>query len=349
MKLRALLLCGLAAVVYAGCAGGGGSTSGPSPLVQTFIASANFPSSLRFAPDGRLFFTELDTGIVRVHENGVTTTFTTIPVATSGENGLLSMAFDPDFANNRFVYFFHTAPSPDRGRIVRYTDTAGVGTNETVIVDNLPSTSVHNGGRIAFGPDGKLYVSIGDNTNPANSQNTGVVSGKILRYNADGTIPGDNPIGGNPMFALGLRNTFGIAFHPTLGVLYGSENGPTCDDEINRLVANGNYGWRTGQPCGDTDPGFLQPILKINPVRAPTGIAFYTGSAFPEWQNSLLVASLNDDALRRYTLNSTGTQVLSEQVLYLNGGTGGLLDVTVGPDGNIYMAGANAIMRIVRQ
>lgn len=354
MRMRRWIL--LLAIGALGCGGGGSGPRGAAAL-ETYIGDVggavfrlpvNFATAIRFAPDGRLFFTELTTGKVQVFENGAITTFATLPVSTNGEQGLVGMAFDPNFSSNGWVYFYHTAPGPERGRLVRFTDVAGVGMNETVILDNMPATVVHNGGRIAFGPDGKLYLSTGDNTDAANSQNSAVVSGKILRYNSDGSVPSDNPIPGNPVFALGIRNTFGLAWHPSLGVLYGSDNGPTCDDKINRIVAGGNYGWRPSYPCGDTDPGYSAPLVRINPVIAPTGIAFYGGSVFPEWEGSLLVTSYNDKALRRYALNGGGTAVTGSEVV-VSGVSGNLIDVTVGPDGNVYLAGTDAIYRIVRR
>jgi glucose/arabinose dehydrogenase len=165
-------------------------------------------------------------------------------------------------------------------RLVRYRDAGGIGVDETVLVDNLPSTTNHNGGNIGFGSDGKLYLSIGDNQDPANSQDENSRSGKILRFNPDGSIPADNPFGpGNPVFAMGLRNSFDFDFHPAFpNAMYASENGPNCDDEVNRIVAGGNYGWRPGYPCGDTSSSFTAPVVRINPVIAPTGVMFYSAS-----------------------------------------------------------------------
>ena len=238
---------------------------------------------MAFAPDGRLFFNELDTGNVRVIENGVLLSqpFANLPVAIAGERGLIGLAFDPQFTSNGFVYVLYSDISGVQ-RVAQFNDFNSVGMNRLFIVDDLPSTSNHNGGNIGFGQNGQLYITLGDSTDPANSQNENSLAGKILRYNSDGSIPSDNPFGvGNPAFNLGLRNSFDFAFHLQTGTIYASENGPNCDDELNRIIAGGNYGWRPDQPCGDTDPTFIAPLMRFNPVIAPTGVTFYPAVLSP--------------------------------------------------------------------
>lgn len=353
------LLC---AVLLTGC-GGSGSTSGPvmgggpplpTPSVpirtETFVPAANAPVTLAFAPDGRLFYTELQTGSVRVVQAGVlqAAPFVTVPVATTGEQGLLGLAFDPNFAVNRFVYIYHTHPNPLRNRVVRFTEANNLGSNETVIVDNLPVNSNHNGGRIGFGADGMLYVTVGDSGNPANSQSQTSRAGKLLRFNPDGTIPASNPVAGQAMYGMGLRNSFGLAFHPTAGTPYVSDNGPNCDDELDRIVSGGNYGWRPNYPCGDTDPAFRAPLIRFTPTIAPTGIMFYVGNVFPEWRNHLFLANFNDGTLRRFVVDEANGGAILEQQTIINGTFGSLIDVAVGTDGNIYVASQTAVIRIVR-
>jgi len=335
----------LAAVLtLSSCGGGGGS----APISGSFFAvpvyeDLDTPSSLRFAPDGRLFFTELTTGKVRIAASGAVldSPFATLPVATSGEQGLLSLAFDPDFATNNFVYFCYSDSGTDKNKVVRFTAAGNVGSNETTIVSGLPIAGNHNGGRIGFGTDGKLYVTIGENGDPANSQDSSVLPGKLLRFNKDGTIPSDNPITGNPMWALGLRNSFGLAFQPGTGTPFVSENGPGCDDEVNRIVKGGNYGWRPDQPCNDTDSTYILPLAKFNPTIAPTGIVFSTSDAYG-FPGTLLMTSFNDGALRAFTMS--GASITAEKTLLT--GLGSLFDVTEGPDGFIYIAGGDKIYRL---
>lgn len=359
----------LLTIALMACSGSGGNFSGnpppgggpPPPVTirtETVVAGAAFPVTVAFAPDGRLFYTE-KAGAVRVVLNPTSanpqllaTPFVTFPnLASNGEQGLLGLAFDPNFAANRFVYIYYTDSSPTlRNRVVRFTEANNLAdpASEFVVVDNLPVNSNHNGGRIAFGPDGWLYVTIGDAGNPANSQSQTSRAGKLLRYNPDGTIPAGNPVAGNPLFALGLRNPFGLTFHRTAGTPYVSDNGPNCDDEINRIVANGNYGWRPSYPCGDTDPMFRAPIARFTPPIAPTGLVFYAGAAFPEWQNHLFLASFNDGALRRFVVDEAQNGLVLEQHTVINGGFGALIDVAVGPDGNLYVAAQGSIVRVMR-
>ena len=176
--------------------------NGPSPpltpvfRIETFLSNLNFPVTMAFAPDGRLFFNELSTGRVRVVENGqlLVDPFVEVSVETSGERGLLGLTFDPAFASNGFVYILHHTPGPPlEARVLRFTDFANRGIDQTIIVDDLASTNNHNGGNIGFGPDGMLYITIGDGQNPANSQDPDSLNGKILRFNPDGSIPATNP------------------------------------------------------------------------------------------------------------------------------------------------------------
>lgn len=357
-----LLLVAILAAALAGCGGGGnGGTSSPPTVnpppssvafrMEVFVGNLNFPVRLAFAPDGRLFFNELTTGNVRIIQNSVLQAqpFATLPVETNGERGLLGLAFDPLFTSNGFVYVLHSDPSGVQ-RVVRFADMNGTGVAAQVIVDNLPSAVVHNAGAISFGPDGRLYVSIGDSTNPANSQNQNSLSGKILRYNPDGTVPADGAFGSTtPAFNLGLRNSFDFAFHPTTGTIYASENGPECDDELNRIVRGANYGWRPTYGCGDTDPNFIAPLTRFNPTIAPTGVAFYTASVFPQFRNQLFMTDFNTGRLRRFAVNESQQGQISETAVVVDGGFGALFDVVPGPDGFIYFSSQTAILRLVPQ
>ncbi len=350
-----VLLALLGAQYLASCGGGGGGGPigfSPPPFsfrTETFVGGLNFPVTLAFAPDGRLFFNELTTGRVRIIQNGnlLAQPFAELTVETSGERGLLGLAFDPQFASNGFVYMLYSDPAGVH-RVVRFTEASGQGTLPVVIVDNLPSNTVHNGGNIRFGPDGRLYITAGDSGNPANAQDTNSRAGKILRYNADGSVPVDNPYGaGNPAFNLGLRNSFDFTFHPTSGAIYASENGPNCDDEINRVVAAGNYGWRSNQPCGDTDPFFIPPLVRFNPTIAPTGITFYTSGVLSRFQGSLFMVDFNQGRARRFVVNDANQGQITDSEVVVDGGFGALFDIVQGPDGFLYFSSGNAILRIV--
>ena len=337
----------IATVLFSiGCGGGGSAPGGGGLVVQTLIAGASFPSDLEFAPDGRLFFTEKNTGQVRVFENGtlLPTPFATLPVGTTGEQGLLGLCFDPNFASNHYVYVFYSRDTVATQRIARFTDSGNIGTNFTVLVDDIPRGSTHCGGKLAFGADGKLYATVGETGDASLAQNTGSLAGKVLRFNPDGTIPSDNPIPGNALYTLGHRNCFGLAKHPTSGTMYVSENGPNFDDELNRLTPGANYGWRPGQPQGDTDPNYVQPIRRYSSIVAPAGICFYQSSAIPGLSGHLLMACFVEGTIRSLAIDDSapGT-VTSESVLI--SGVDRPTDVAFDGAGSLYISTPNSILR----
>ena len=328
--------------------------------LQPVLTGLNFPVGLALAPDGRVFFNERLTGKIRIINPQwqlVPTQFCQITIATNGEQGLLGLALDPDFSNNRLVYVYHTASGPLRNRVVRYTESSGSCTQETIILDNLPASTNHNGGIIQFGPDGKLYVIIGDSENPANSQSLTTLAGKILRVNPDGSAPADNPFFSNAnanaqkIFSFGHRNSYGFIFHGHTGHLWETENGPSDNDEINRIVSGGNYGWPTvGGIAGN--PNFRDPILAYTPTIAPTGIIAIqeNSSTYPvAYRNNLLFVDFNGGKIRRVVLSGADLTQLGTSSIAYNGGQGGLLSLMLGADGYVYVSNTNAIFKVVPQ
>lgn len=345
-------------IILLNCGGGGeGTTQSPSNDLELELVAdeLEFPVTIACTLDGRIFFNELKTGKVRIIQNGslLPKPFATVAVSTDGGNGLIGLALDPDFEINRSVYIYHTHTNPLRNRVVRFTDENNRGTEETVIIDNLPSATNHVGGNIGFGPDGKFYVTLGDVLNPSNSQNLNNPAGKILRYNRDGSVPADNPFSGSPVFALGLRNSFDFAFHPVTGVAYATENGPNCDDEINRIVPGGNYGWRPNYPCGDSDSRFIGPIVRFAESIAPTGITFYSGDQYPEFTNDLFFVNFDrgtEGKIQRIELSGENLdQIGSISTFSVDNEFGGLLDIITCSDGNLYFSNSTSIMRFVNR
>jgi glucose/arabinose dehydrogenase len=328
--------------------------------LQSVISGLNFPVGMALAPDGRVFFNERLTGKIRIINPQwqlVSTQFCQITIATNGEQGLLGLTLDPDFTNNRFVYVYHTASSPLRNRVVRYTESSGSCTQETIILDNLPASTNHNGGIMQFGPDGKLYVIIGDAENTANAQTVTSLAGKILRVNPDGSAPSDNPFFSNAnvnaklVFSLGHRNSYGFTFHPHTTHLWESENGPADNDEINRAVASGNYGWPTVKGIAG-NPSFRDPILAYTPTIAPTGIIAIPehSSTYPvAYRNNLLFVDFNGGKIRRVVLSGADLTQLGTSSIAYNGGNGGLLSLMLGADGFVYVSNTNAIFKVVPQ
>lgn len=344
----------------------------PGTVGETFVAEAGgFVVAMAFAPDGRLFYTVKggfsgdQVAQVRIVENGVLrpTPFLNANVNTAGERGLLGIALDPDFASNHFVYIYKTAPAAETGtgrpsnRVLRYaedpaTQTAVAG-SEMLLMDvpigaeNDPNTN-HNGGNIHFGPDGKLYVTIGEyGRNASNAQNLGNAMGKIHRLNADGSVPADNPFVDDPnvvvksIWTYGNRNSFDFTFDPLSGLLFFSENGPNCDDEVNLGRVGGNYGWPNA--CGTVPPGTIAPLYRFPAVIAITGIDFYQGP-IAGWQNTLFWCSVNNQQLYHATLDETRMAITSVEVV--QGAPACGVDVQHGPDGALYLSVNNTISRI---
>jgi glucose/arabinose dehydrogenase len=264
----------------------------PSGFVdETFVSGLSNPTAMEFAPDGRLFVTQQG-GQLRVIKNGalLSTPFLTVTVNSSGERGLLGVTFDPAFATNNFVYVYYTATSPAiHNRISRFTangDVAVAGSEvQLVNLENLSSATNHNGGAIHFGPDGKLYAAVGENANGSNAQTLANRLGKMLRVNADGTIPTDNPFfntaaGNNrQIWALGLRNPFTFTFQRTTGRMFINDVGEVTWEEINDGIGGSNYGWPTTEGP-TTDPRFRAPLFAYRHSNGtPTGCAI-TGGAF---------------------------------------------------------------------
>ena len=337
--------------------------------LQSVLPGLNFPVGMSLAPDGRVFFNERLTGKIRIINQQwqlVATPFCQLSVAVSGEQGLLGLALDPNFAQNHFVYVYYTVAGATMNRVARYTESSGLcSTQETVILDNLPVNSFHNGGIIQFGPDGKLYVIIGDAGNMANSQELTSLAGKILRVNPDGSAPLDNPFFSNAnanakkVFSFGHRNSYGFTFHPHTKHLWETENGPGDSDEINRVIAGGNYAWDANQRRGIlNDPCCVDPIAVYFPLPcttctiAPTGII-----AIPEdsivypvaYRNNLLFVNYNFGQIRRLVLAGANLTQLGTQSIAYNGGNGGLLSLMLGADGFVYVSNASAIFKVVPQ
>ncbi len=375
----------------------------PGARVETVHTIGPFITGLAFAPDGRLFiiekpnFSSSATARCWVATDGVLADqpFATIEVNASSERGLLGIAIDPDFAENPYVYFYYTVRSPSVHRIVRYVDNNGVGEQPTVIYESPPLTNAtnHNGGPMAFGPDGKLYCTIGENAIPALAQDLSTPLGKVIRINRDGTAPEDNPFVDDVRFpnadprvwAWGLRNSFGITFHPNR-LCYSTENGPGCDDEINLIEAGKNYGWQSGYSCYPNQPTentaldppfpYTMPLPYANPTfspyvyatddtmppfatRAPTGIVAYTGWQLAEYRNDLIYGWNNRGELWRIKLSADGRQallhepfVLSNEVPTGEPALGPVIALADGPDGALYFAdfagGQGRVRRVTR-
>jgi glucose/arabinose dehydrogenase len=285
--LRVLFMVAACALLLAARAA---ATTFPANFTETILANGlASPTAMEFAPDGRLFVAEQGGGL-RVIKNNVLlpTPFVTLTVDASGERGLLGIAFDPAFASNHFVYVYYTATTPTiHNRVSRFTangDVAVAGSEVALLDLETLGAPNHNGGAIHFGPDGKLYVAVGENAVSSNAQTLTNRLGKMLRINANGTIPADNPfpaaIGVNrAIWAIGLRNPYTFSFQPFSGRMFINDVGERAWEEINDGVAGANYGWPTTEGY-TSDPRFKAPLLPYDHSAgcAITGGAFYNPS-----------------------------------------------------------------------
>ncbi len=338
--------------------------------ISIYMDNLNWPIALAFSRDGRIFYAERITGALRIIENGLllATPFYTLPnTDSSGERGLLGLALDPGFPSTPYVYAYQTYQDAANGttynRIVRITASGNVGVSAAVILrlPALSSATNHNGGVIAFGPDGKLYATVGENANSAYAQDPSSPMGKLLRMNSDGSAPADNPFVGNAswnplVYTYGHRNMFGLAFHPVTGRVYVTENGPTCNDEINVLTPGRNYGWGPSETCStppsppyNTNQDGANPVLPIwwwGGTICPTNAVIYGGPYFPAWRGDLFMGDCNFNRFHRLHLVPPGNDTVSSDTILWTA-PGSIVDVEVGPDGAIWLTTPTTIYRYV--
>ena len=308
--------------------------------------------SMAFTPDGRLFFSERTTGKVRIMENDTVLKkpFVTIPVHVGAEQGLLGLTVDPHFEQNHFIYIYYTTSDNKTTlpyhRLVRFKESGNMATDEKILLDKIPGSQDgrHSGGALAFGTDDKLYITTGFANVYGAPQNETSLLGKVLRINRDGPIPSDNPFPGSPVYSLGHRNMFGIAFD-SKGNGIVTENGDAVYDEINLLSRGANYGFPTFQP--ENLPPYLANSSSVKPILyywntiGLAQIIFYTGDRFPLLMNKFIYAAYNTPNLFALGLNEN-RQADKEIVLVFNDTAtvvGPTIAVAMAPNGDLYFGG----------
>lgn len=320
------------------------ATRPAAPLfkAETIAQGLRAPWAIAFLPDGRVMFTERE-GRVRVIDHGRLVDEPALVVADIkvwSKMGLLGLAIDPHFTDNRFAYTAECHGDEDHNwlRVVRYREQGGKLLGPRVLIDRIPAMHNHSGGRLAFGPDGKLYVTTGDADQPPLAQRPDALNGKILRLNPDGSIPADNPFVGrkdaNPaVWSCGHRNPQGLAFQPGTGLLFEAEHGPNGGDEINLIRRGQNYGWPF-VTHDRTASGVQGPLRQFTPSVAPAASVFYDGAMFPALRGDLLVACLRGEAILRIGID--GKTVASVERL-AHEDFGRLREIAVAPDGSLWV------------
>jgi hypothetical protein len=312
-------------------------------------------ASMTTTPDGRVLFTEKNSGIIGVigpDGNLAPRPFATIsPIYVSWEEGLLGLTLDNKYSENRFVYVYYNYQDPDTGsvysRVVRLTDSNGTGINMQIIYDKIPaSNGFHTGGAIRFNPaDDKLYVFVGDGTQRQKAQDLSTLNGKLLRLNRDGTIPTDNPFPGSPIYSYGHRNAFGLAFDPSGNGLL-AEAREDLYDQVDFLKAGGNYGWPTMTPPNlppelFTNNSSIKPIRSYYTTPSPTETIFYTGDKYPELKNSFIFGTVRGDLYSLKLSNSTHALSSELKLLLHLYPFEPIVTVTQLPSGEIMIGGYN--------
>lgn len=354
MNARTAMLASalLGVALVATCATTNSPASTGGDFVETVLTrELDTPWDMEWGPDGVIWVSERNGRISRVDLNsGVRTTAGAVPdVYESGEGGLMGIALHPDFAHQPFVYAMHTyrAPTGTRNRLVRMRwDGQVLGASE-VLFDGIPGGGIHNGARIAIGPDQLLYISTGEAGNSSLAQDTTSLGGKILRLTMDGKPAPGNPFG-SAIWSFGHRNSQGLVFHPTTGVLYSTEHGPSDNDEVNIIQAGRNYGWPSVRGmCDDSSEqtfcqqhNVVEPLTTWTPTVAISGTDLYLSNRIPSFQNALLATSLNGSSLWRMTLSADGKRITSRERL-LDGTYGRLRDVLVAANGDVYICTSN--------
>lgn len=324
-------------------------------LISTLADSLEVPRDIEWGPGGYLWFCEQKGTVGRIAlQSGKKEILWRIPdVFHRKSTGVLSMALHPDFKKEPHIYVHYTYAEKDsnfldriKSRVIRLSmENEKAGARQTIL-NGIPGHTYHNGSSMIFGPDGMLWLSTGDAGQTGKTQHPGSLHGKVLRMNADGSVPPDNPYPGSLVWSRGHRNIQGLSTGNEL--VYASEHGPNNDDELNLIEKGQNYGWPDVHGYCDTeneklycaDSVIREPLKSWTPTIAVAGMAFYDSDAIPEWRNSLLLANLKGRAMRVLKLSANGSRIISEH-LFLQKVLGRIRAVTTGPAGEIYLATSN--------
>lgn len=320
--------------------------------VKSLVTGLDTPWDMIWGPEGDIWVSERNGNISSVDTStGEIRHIGQIDVVENGESGLMGIALHPDFDNEPYLYAVHSYQTGNsiKNRLIRMRFSGTVLGIPEILLDNIPGATIHNGARLAIGPDNLLYLSMGDAAAQKQAQNLASLSGKILRLTLQGEPATGNPFG-SAVYSYGHRNPQGLVFHPVSGILYSTEHGPSDNDEVNIIEDGRNYGWPNVRGFCDGDVADEQQFCTANNVKEPlavwtpttavSGADIYNAHLMPGWNGSLLFTTLKGSALYRLSLSADGERITGQEVLF-RGTFGRLRDVLVGPRGEVYIATSN--------
>lgn len=325
------------------------SASSLSYTLEEVARGLYIPWSIVFSSETRLLVSERN-GHIRIIENGqlLKNSLAEFKVSSSGEEGLMGLALDPDYADTKII--FACFASGEKGRlydqVVSFRDEGDKISNQKTLINNIPAATNHAGCRLLFLPDKTLLVTTGDATDRRIAQDKSSLGGKILRLNRDGSIPTDNPFPNSPVWSYGHRNSQGLAYDASHNILWETEHGPSGfdgpggGDEINIITKGLNYGWPLIHHK-QKKSGLVSPLLEFTPAVAPSALLFYTGEALPQFKDHLLFAALKGEGIFHLTIDEKNPERISafEKLKDIN--VGRVREITQAPDGSIYFATSN--------
>ncbi|HEY1330053.1 MAG TPA: PQQ-dependent sugar dehydrogenase [Actinomycetota bacterium] len=327
---------------------------------KRIVGDRQYPATFTFAPDGRIFYGTRFKGTVAIWDPVTkkgTVFYTVTHLAHNGEQGLLGVTLHPDYPTTPYVYVYATRDIDGKlqNQILRITDSNGTGVDAKVIFSSNTTAGVyHDGGRVLFGPDGMLYAIVGDAHNSANSQDRTQSAGKILRMTPAGKAPGDNHYPGRE-WVIGIRNSYGFTFDfAHTGLMWETENGPECNDELNLIQSAKNYAWGPHETCStppappaNTNQDGPNPVLPLRfwgTTIAPTGAVFCDGCGLTGAEGRLFFGAYNTGQIREDILTSDRMDIVSQSIVHTHGS--GILSMERGTDGSIYFSDATAIYQL---
>lgn len=326
----------------------------PSDSIRVIKNNLNYPWEIVWGKDDHIWMTERGGKISKIHPQNGTVVFSSIvtDVVSRGEGGLLGMVQHPGFLTNGLfyiVYNYENATGNYKEKMVQMRFINNTIEPVMIVVEEIAASNIHNGSRLWISEEqsGKIYMTTGDASVQGSAQNNSSLSGKVLRFNLDGSIPADNPASNSPVWSLGHRNQQGLVV--ANNIMYASEHGPNIEDEVNIIESGRNYGWPTvNGPCNLSEEinfctahQVKEPIWSSgNSTIAVCGLDYYNHNRITGWQRCLLMTTLKDESLRVLHLSPDGLSVTNQQTFFKNR-FGRLRDICISPQGRVYLCTSN--------